>query len=232
MPPPIQYDEPEEGSDSNDEVQVNVKTSRRKERDERRQEQQNYHWSVETKIDSLANSVAAMQQMIQQKVICQPGPGTNQTTHKRNTKCKRLSDSEMTVYQHAVLDVPSRDVHNPENDIVSLHLSDKRNSSSSDEGPNDTSDEFIDLNHFAGVGGVPPPQDDNQPSTSVGYRGYRAQTAQMAGDSAATAVSRAEQQFREAEASKARMIATLGKFNQDLTPLNFLHSACVDEEYM
>ena len=47
-------------------------------------------------------------------------------------------------------------------------------------------------------------------------------------------LTRAELMIREAEASKARLLMTPGKqpSGTDGLPLNFLHSAYVDEEYL
>ena len=120
-------------------------------------------------------------------------------------------------------------------------------SSSSDE--IDTSDDLINfvspdhdaiiVGHPADIGEVATVSATRdatpQPLTSNGHRlsAYSDPVPQMAGEPTPI-MTHAEQQIREAEASKAHLMDTLGKLATGNEPvsLSFIHSAFVDEEYL
>ena len=192
--------------------------------------------SMEEKLDSLTNSVQAMQQLIMQKGYIDSGTGecdqTMSLVQNTNVHEKRANGPETTIYQNAIQPAMQLNGEQLPNELDSVNAANKRNSSSSEDDPIDTSDELIEAD-IAGKfikeclitsdkrtrGGTPghneqreTSPDDSQPSTSHHDE----------------ALERAEQMVKEAESAKARMFGIPGNNNM----VAIKQATIFDDDYM
>ena len=158
-----------------------------------------------------------------------------QNTTENSSMSQMQSNSEMTIYQEAVL----RDQLNVFNDIpmdctnkelvqvvdkeISFHI--KRKDSTSSDDKIDTSDELLDVDQF-----IADCQEDTRRRSRESHSGRRED------ETAHTAIqSQANQVVKEEEASRARMIAMPGK-EQTVVDYNVMQyrqqATIVDESYL
>ena len=196
---------------------------------------QSYRRSVEQKLDSLTDTLTAVQQVLalqataggntvneQSNVVNPPNVGKNEVII--------AGESETTIYKNAVEWQNASEI---EKGFLSLHkdyeqsVNNKRGSTSSED-QIDMSDELIEENLVSGVGVANVPGSDTRLSTSGG----RPQPALAMEVAEQDGLSVAQRMIKEAETTHSRMTATKGECELQPNLTGFLHSAFVDEEYM
>ena len=186
------------------------------------------HVTMERKIDTLMNGVVAMQDLMKQQQLLSPqhAQGKGKPVYETEPHINAV-ESGTTIY-HNALEKADRQA-----DAGHFGLPEKRNSSSSEDDPIDTSDELLELSLnqrlFLNSGNGPQRQDvipnEERAETSTGH--YEL----AEGTQPNPPVLRSEQMLREAEASKAKMLATKGRYHVNEFE-NRVHSTMVDDEYL
>ena len=182
-----------------------------------------YRCSVEQKLDTLTNAVAAMQSMVQNKLLQPTGKSNKHSQHST-----QHAESVTTIYKDVVPHVENMSVTREVGPIM------KRVSSSSEEDPVDTSGENIG-NDEANVMDMADcfvdaadghAQMRTPPQVLEGVAGTSNRDQQREFTEPPVAMSRAEQMIHEEESTKARLLATPGRLEQ--CPQNFLQSTMYD----
>ena len=213
-----------------------TKSKKRKER------KQSFRRTVDQRLDSLTSALVAVQQLL---VKDQPAGGKNSSKINKNLPVQVGNivvegESETTIYRNAVdpivVSKRSQVTEGLQFGIDKLDLN-KHISSSSEEGAIDTSDELVDgqlIGEFVAdsdernmQGGQEVRCDAPGPSDAhmVVKRSH-----QLVNEG--VEMSRGEQMIRDAEASKAHVVATSGELALQPRFNSYLHSAFVDEQYL
>ena len=163
---------------------------------------------MEQKLDTLTNAVAAMQNMVQNKLLQPTGKSNKHSQHST-----RHAESVTTIYKDEVPHVENMSVIREVGPIM------KRVSSSSEEDPVDTSGEniendeanvmdmadcFVDV--VDGHAQMHTPRWVLEGVAGTSNRNWQREFAEPTG-----AMSRAEQMIREAESTKDRLLTTPGR---------------------
>ena len=189
---------------------------------------------METKLDTLSTALVQVQQMIMQKGLdpmtgsVPPNPG------KKDDIVVAAGESETTIYKNAVEQISciGNDVNIPKSDASKLDP--KRQSSSSDEGQVDTSDEIINLDQtlpnqiISGCEGGADSHEANPEDVMCNSGQWNGVHHQMALE-LQPGPSRGDEMIRDTANVRVSMSAVKGGL---LNQQNFLHSAIVDEEYL
>ena len=219
---------PESASETEgDEVVLGQSTHDENDRATHKAVQREYCRSVEQKLDTLTNAVAAMQNMVQNKLLQPTGKSNKHSQHST-----QHAESVTTIYKDAVPHVENMSVTREVGPIM------KRVSSSSEEDPVDTSGENIgndeanvmDMADCFVVVADGHAQMHTPPWVLEGVAGTSNRDQQREFTEPLVAMSRAEQMIHEAESTKARLLATPGRLEQ--CPQNFMQSTMYDEDYL